>query len=129
MFENIELFKWLSKDELSTLENFCQERKIKSWEILFEKWDESNSMYIVKSWKLQAYIGEKILWNISPWEFVWEMSIFSEPKVRTASVKAIEETDIIILLSFSINQLSLIHPEIVEKIKDVIKERKKENSK
>lgn len=127
MFENIELFSSLSKNAISSLEMFCQERKIASWEILFHKWEESTSMYIVKSWKLQAYDGDKVLWYIKSWEFVWEMALFDEPKVRSASVKAVEDTELIILLSFSIDQLSRSHPEIVSEIKKVIEERKRQN--
>lgn len=127
MLENIELFSSLSKDAINSLEIFCQERKIASWEVLFEKWEESTSMYIVKTWKLQAYDGGKVLWYINPQEFVWEMALFDEPKVRSASVKALEDTQVIILLSFSIDQLSRTHPEIVSEIKRVIEHRKKQN--
>jgi len=55
------------------------------------------------------------------------MAIFNEPKVRTASVRAVQDTEVVILLSFSIQQLSKTNPEIVEKIKKVIEERKQKN--
>lgn len=127
MFENIELFNTLSPDAIKTLEMFCQERKVLAWEVFFNKWEDSTSMYIVKSWKLQVYDGDKILGYVKSWEFVWEMSIFDEPKVRSASVRAIEDTEVIVLLSFSIDQLSKTHPEIVLEIKKVIEERKRQN--
>jgi len=127
MFEWIDLFSSLSRKDLQTLELFCQERMFNNWEVLFELWEESTSMYIVVSWTLQAYIGDKILWNITSWEFVWEMSIFDEPKLRSASVRAIENTRVITLLSFSLNQLWKNNPEIISKIKDVINQRKKQN--
>lgn len=128
MLEWIELFSSLKAGEISTLEMFCQSRQIKAWEVLFEKWDESNSMYIVKNGLLEAYIVNKVLWNIKTGEFVWEMAIFNEPKVRTASVRAVEDTEVIILLSFSVQQLSKSNPEIVQKIQDVIQERNAKNS-
>lgn len=127
MLEWIELFSSLKAGEISTLEMFCQTRQIKAWEVLFEKWDESNSMYIVKNGLLEAYIVNKVLWNIKVGEFVWEMAIFNEPKVRTASVRAVVDTEVIILLSFSIQQLSKTNPEIVQKIQDVIAERNIKN--
>lgn len=128
MFEWIELFSSLWEKELETLSLFCQQRLMKSWEILFNKWEESTSMYIIKSWTLQVYDNDKILWTIKPWEFVWEMSLFDKSKVRTASVKAIEDSIVIILLSFSLNELSHKHPEILEKIRKVINERKIKNN-
>ena len=127
MFEWIELFSNLSKQEQDTMSLFCQERQVKAWEILFNKWEESNSMYIVKTWLLEAYDEDKILGIIKPKEFVWEMSIFEKPKVRTASVKALENSNLIVLLSFSISELTKKHPDILEKIRKVIEDRKKQN--
>jgi len=106
---------------------FCQQRRVASGEVLFRKWEESTSMYIVISWKLEVFDGERVLWFVKSWEFVWEMSLFSEPKVRTASVKALEDTNVIVLLAFSIDQLGDKHPEILEQIRKVIEERKKKN--
>ena len=57
MLQDIELFSSLSPETLQTLEMFCQVRKIRSWEILFSKWEESTSMYIVTSGKLEVYDG------------------------------------------------------------------------
>lgn len=127
MLQDIELFSSLSPETLQTLEMFCQVRKIRSWEILFSKWEESTSMYIVTSGKLEVYDGERILGYIKPGEFVGEMSLFSEPRNRMAAVKAIEETDVVVLLAFSIEQLSKSHPEILEQIQKVIEERNKKN--
>lgn len=127
MLESIELFSSLLPETLKTLEMFCQARKIKSGEILFSKWEESTSMYIVTSGKLEVYDGERILGYIKPWEFVGEMSLFSEPKNRTAWVKAIEETDVVVLLAFSIEQLAKTHPEILVQIQKVIEERIRKN--
>lgn len=127
MFEGIDLFSSLSKEELSTLEMFCQERVFSKWEILFNEWEEGGAMYILKTWLLEVYNNDKVIWVITPWDFVWEMAIFSSDKRRTASVKAIEDSTVIVLLSFSITDLSNKHPEIMEKIKKVIKQRKLQN--
>ena len=128
MFEWIELFSSLDKETLNTLELFCQERQVIAWEVLFNKWDESNSMYIVKSWKLEAYDEYKVLWVIKPQEFVWEMSLLEEPKIRTASVRVVEDGNLIVLLWFSIEQLSEKHPKILNEIRKVIEIRKKQNN-
>lgn len=128
MLEWIELFSSLSKEAIQTLELFCQQRRVPAGEILFSKWDESTSMYVVLSWLLEAYDNDKVLWIIKSWEFVWEMSLFDESKIRKASVKVIEDADLIILLWFSINELGKKHPEILSQIRQVIKNRKKENN-
>ncbi len=127
MFENIELFSSLSETEISTLEMFCQEKIVEPWELLFSLWEDATAMYILKSWLLEVYNYEKTLWYIHPGNFFWEMAIFSAHKTRTAFVKVIEKSEIISLLLFSINELSLKHPDIVKKIKQVIEERKLQN--
>ncbi len=127
MLEGVELFSSLNSQDLNTLKMFCQERRVRSGEILFHKWDESTSMYIVTSGKLEVCDGEKILWFIKPGEFVGEMSIFTEPKLRSASVKAVEDTTLVVLLAFSIEQLGKTHPNILTEIRAVIEQRNKKN--
>ncbi len=123
MFEWLDIFNSLSSNELNSLEMFCQERDYTIWDILFSQWEEANAMYILKSWLMRAYNYEKILWLIQPWDFIWEMAIFSPHKTRTATVEVIEDSSVIVLLSFSILELRSSHPEILEKITEVIEEK------
>lgn len=127
MFEWIELFSSLNESELKTLELFCQDRFIEKWEILFEEWEEANSMYVVKSWLLEAYVWDEVLWSINPWECVWEMAIFEWHNKRTASVRALEDTSMIVFVAFSIEDLAKKHPSILNSIKEVILKRRKQN--
>ncbi len=123
MLENIDFFSFLPKESISNLEMFCQERNLNTWEILFSKWEESTWMYVVKTWKLEVYDENKIYWYINSWDFVWEMALFSLDKKRTASVKAVEQTSIIVLLDFAIKELWQKHPEILTQIQDIIQKR------
>ena len=127
MFEGIKLFETLSEDDLKNLALFCQERTVQEWEVLFQQWDESNSMYVVKNGLLQAYTYEKILGTIQSGEIVGEMAVFNEPQHRMASVKALQKSDLIVIISYSLEQLVKKHPNIVQKIQTVIEERKKKN--
>lgn len=128
MFENIEFLKDLSKEELTTLQLFCQERKISAWETLFLKGDEATSMYIVKSWTLVAEDNSSILWHIQSWEIVWEMALFWDHSKRSATVKALIDSSIIVILWFSMKELSQKHPDILNKIKEIIKSRNIKNN-
>lgn len=132
MFEWIEIFDNLTEQEKSNLEMFCQIRQLEPQEELFKEWDEATSMYIVKSWLLEAYSTEKwILWTTTSWWLVGEMALFWDQylKTRTASVKAIENSEVIVIIWFSIKELTNKHPIILEKIKKVIKERENSNLK
>ena len=127
MFEWITLFDCLSLKEKESLSLFCQQRDLKSWEILFHEWEEANSMYILKEWLLEAFIDEKILWQINVWEIVWEMAILENTKKRSASVRAIKDSKLVVFLSFSIKDLISKHPEIYNKLLKIVKDRKNLN--
>ena len=104
-------------------------RTLSNWEILFKEWEDASSLYIVKSWKLQAFTYSWILWDIEKDWFVWEMALFSEPqKKRMASVKSIsDDTNVIVMLYFSLIELEKKHPLIIEKIKNIVSKRVEEN--
>lgn len=130
----IQFFDSLSVSEKDNLSLFCQERFLKSGEILFNEWDEAVALYVVKKWKIKAYKdrsdGEKVLWLISEWEFVWEMAFFdwdNVPKRRMASIKALEDTDLIVIMNYSLIELAKNRKDIYDKITQIIVERKQKN--
>lgn len=124
----IDLFSSLSEEEIQTLSAFCQLRNVKPLEVIFNEWDESTAMYVLKKWLLQAYKWAETLWDINEWEFFWEMALFWNSNLRMASVRALMDSQIIVLLDFSINQLKNSNPEIIAKIKEVINERNELNN-
>ena len=129
----IKILENLSSEELSSLEVFCQERFISVWEKLFCEWDEANSMYLLSKWKIEVFTkkdnDEIVLWYIESEDVLWEMALFWEKSKRMASARAIEDSRLIILLEFSIQELTKKHPEILEKIKWIIKKREENNKK
>ena len=129
----IKILEGLSKEELNSLEVFCQERFISKWEKLFCEWDEATSMYLLSRWKIEVFTkkdnDEIVLWYIESEDVLWEMALFWERSKRMASARAIEDSKLIILLEFSIQELTKKHPEILEKIKWIIKKREENNKK
>lgn len=127
MFDNSKIFEDLSLDEKNQLEIFCQEKSIKKWDILFKEWDEANAMYILQEWEIEVY-KEKLWKNIFLWKIVaedilWEMAIFWNRWKRMASAQAVKDSILIVLLEFSIKELIQKHPELLEKIKNIIEVR------
>ena len=133
MLDNIRILRDLDKKELSNLELLCQERFLKAGEILFREWDESSTMYLLSKWKIEIFINkdnkEIILWEVKAENILWEMSIFWEKHKRMASARAKEDSVVIVLLEFAIKELVSKYPEILEKIIDIIKQRKEQNKK
>lgn len=136
MFEWLEIFSVLTDDEKNKLSLFCQERFLKKWDILFKEWDEAIALYVLKQWKLRAYKdrsdGEKILWFIESGEMVWEMAIFDimehRQSTRMASIKAEQDSFLIVIMNYSILELSKNNPIIYTKILDIINNRKEKNN-
>lgn len=131
----ISFFNDLTSSERDNLALFCQERLLKSWDILFNEWDEAVALYVVKSWQLKVYKNrsdwEKILWLVNAWEFVWEMAFFdgdNTPKRRMASVRATENTDLIVIMNYSLVSLAKAKADIYDKISNIIRDRKLKNA-
>ena len=131
ILDSVDLFESLTNGEKETLALFCQERLLHSGELLFGEWDDALAFYVVKSWSLKAYKdrsdGEKLLWYISPDELAWEMALFDPeaPKKRMASVRAMEDTLLLVIMDYAILELSKKHREIYDKISQIIIKRKK----
>lgn len=130
ILDSVELFDSLSNTERETLSLFCQERLVASGELLFSEWDDASALYIVKSGSLKAYRdrsdGEKVLGYIGSNELAGEMALFDPdaPKKRMASVKAVENVLLLVIMDYAILELSKKHHEIYDKIVDIMMKRK-----
>ena len=131
MLNGIKMLEDLSDNELSQLEVFCQQKFLKKWEVLFEEWQEANAVYLLVDWQIEIYkknwIKKIVLWVVEPEEILWEMAIFWNIWKRMAWAKAKEDTILITILSFSIKELTLKHPSIMQKIQELIEKRIYEN--
>lgn len=133
MFEDIGLFADLTASERETLSMFCQERLLENGELLFSEGDEAMAMYVVKSGSLKVYkersTGVTVLGYVSAGETVGEMAIFGyEPRIRMASVRAVEPTRLLVIVDYAILELSKKHSELYVKIESIIEQRKATNS-
>ena len=85
-------------------------------------------MYIVKSWNIEVSKilnwEKQVLWNVSVWWIIWEMALFWDNSKRMASAIALDNVELITILWSSIKTLANKKPELLEKIKGIINERK-----
>ena len=131
ILDSIDLFNSLSDNEKETLSLFCQERFVHGGENVFNEWDDAVALYIVKQGSLKAYKdrsdGEKILGYIGLGELAGEMALFdpAAPKIRVATVKAMEDARLVVIMDYAILELSRKHPEVYQKIAQIIMKRKK----
>jgi CRP-like cAMP-binding protein len=129
----VKLLKGLNKEELTYLEMFCQERLVKAGGVIFSEWDEANSMYLLKGWKIEVFKeGGRwviILWHIESEDIFWEMALFWKKANRMAWARVLLDSTLIVILDFSIKELLKTHPKITDKIKAIIEERTEKNKK
>jgi CRP/FNR family transcriptional regulator len=133
MLEDIGLFAELTASERDTLGMFCQERSLENGELLFSESDEAIAMYIVKGGSLKVYkdrsTGTTILGYVNAGETVGEMAVFGhEPRIRMATVRAVEPTRLLVIVDYAIIEISRKHPELYAKISVIIRQRMEQNS-
>ena len=94
LLAQISLFEGLSDEDREALARRLQERTFKKDEVVFNKGDEGNSMYIVLSGAVQIFLPVEdkdaprvVLKDVRTGEYFGELSLFDD-KPRSASVEA-----------------------------------------
>lgn len=127
ILKQVKLLSDLSDSEIEYLSMFCQDKLLKEWETLFHEWDEANAMYILASWEIEIsnlIQGSRVkLWSVKAEEILGEMALFWKSTRRMATAIATRDSQLLIVLSFSIKELTAKHPELLQKIKSIIEER------
>ncbi len=135
-FENflkkIDLFSDLSPRLLKHIDSLCKTKEFKKDEYIVKQGEEGLGLYIIKTGKVAV---EKKMDNGStleiathgPGEFIGELSVI-DGAVRTASVKALEDTKCITIIAWDFNAAMKAHPEIALEILPVIIKRFRETN-
>ncbi|PID87461.1 hypothetical protein CSB07_01480 [Candidatus Gracilibacteria bacterium] len=127
ILKGLGLLEVLSDNELQDLEKFCQERKVLKGEKLFNEGDDANSLYFLKEGGVSIYknvngseisIGEVLAEDI-----LGEMAIFGGSGKRSATAIANQDTILIVIMSFSIKEISNKNPALLKRIQEVIEHR------
>ncbi len=127
-FEGVELFSDLSPQDQNSLSDFCQTQTLQAGDVLFQQWDEPQAMYVVSDGLLlvrkQSDSGEtKDVATLWAWDLVWEIAFFGEPPTRNATVIAQEESTVIVIIKFGIEQMMNKYPDLYNKVKNIIEVR------
>lgn len=125
----VPFFDSLSWEDKQHLSYFCQKKDIAQGDELFHQWDSPTAFYVVVSWSFSVFKeidGQtQELWPVEVWDILWEMSLFGQNENRNATVVAKENSTLITILDFSIQELVKTNPDILEKIQKVIEKRVK----
>jgi len=123
----IDLLSDLTKEEKENLEMFCQEKIVPAWEVIFHEQDYATAMYILKEGSVEVTRTiewwKVILWEVHSEEVLWEMAMFWDRNKRMATATALTDCTLVVILSFSIKELTSKHPNLLEKFQQIINDR------
>jgi CRP/FNR family transcriptional regulator, cyclic AMP receptor protein len=130
-FQDIALFQDISPEDQVNLSDFCQMQILPAWEILFSEGNAPTALYIIKEGELQVYKdikgNRKNIARLGFWDLVGEMAFFWEPPLRSATVSALRDTRLIVLLHYSLTQMLQKYPLLHDTIKALIEHRIQQN--
>jgi CRP-like cAMP-binding protein len=114
--QHLPIFSGLSPRALSVLEGIVHVRNYKPHETVFEEGDPGSGMYMIRSGSVTVYVkdqegAENELAKLGPGDFFGETTL-TAPIPRSASVKALETTELVGLFRADITELSEKYPAI-----------------
>jgi len=132
VINSLELLNDMSYEEKKDLSLFCQERLVYKWDTLFSDGDIANSMYFLQKWSFWIFKNiegkNTLIANVKAEEILWEMALFqSSDNTRMATAIALEDCVLIVMIDFSIKELSKKNPALLRKIQQIIEMRNLQN--
>jgi CRP-like cAMP-binding protein len=132
LLQRVPAFAELSEDELGRVAEVTVPRRFESGEAVFREGDDSSTCYIVRSGRARAIRqhadGRSItLANFGPGDIFGELAMFDDEK-RSATVEAIDETEVIAILAADMRRLLHQHPDIAVKLISALGSRLRETN-
>ena len=121
------LFSKLSESELDALVQVSRIQKLRPREELCHKGDPGNQVYLISKGRLKAMTtsaeGDDVVFSImAPGEVCGELALLSGGR-RTATLTAIDESELIVLDRREFLPFMRAHPEVAIKLLEVLAER------
>ena len=130
-FEGIDMFSQISPEDQKNLSDFCQLQELVTGEQLFKQWDEAQALYVVLEGELAVdryQDGEsKYVATLKKGDIVWEMAFLWHEEKRNATLTALKDTKLIVLIHFGLSQVLEKYPELYKALHSIIEERSEEN--
>ncbi|MEP6902916.1 MAG: mechanosensitive ion channel family protein [Actinomycetota bacterium] len=123
----VPLFAPLSDEETQRIAESVEAKIFSPDEKIVRRGQDGTSMFVIHRGAVKVQINEdgkiKILRNLSEGDFFGEMGLFTgEP--RTATVVAIEETEVLEITNTCLKPILEDNPDLVERFGDIIEERR-----
>jgi len=116
-------FKELTDADLASMEKFSELKKYKKNEMIFSEEEAGDQLFIIKSGTVkvlrQIKNEEQTIVILNPGEFFGEMALFDKHP-RSASVKMMEEGELIVLKKHSYEKMKTEAPGLVIKLLEIV---------
>jgi CRP/FNR family cyclic AMP-dependent transcriptional regulator len=123
ILKTIPLFQSLSEEAHETIIQRITMEYFPTNHVLFQKGDQGDAMYIIKTGSIQILDGDKQLAQLEQGSFFGEMSLI-ENQLRNASARTLTECEVFILKREEFEKLMQETPEIAAKIQETYNSRK-----
>ena len=127
-FKNIDFFKELNEEVINSLIEIASNKLYGKDEYIFYQDDEGESFFVIKQGKVVVIIDNREIATLGNGDFFGEMSLLSG-KPRTASIKALEDTELLIIHKEHFKELIKDNKSIFDNVFKYLSEREKENLK
>ena len=126
------MFSTLGSEELEQVAQLAVPRQFEAGEIVFREGDQSDTCYVIRSGGVRAIRehqdGRSItLANFGPGDFFGELAMFDDER-RSATVEALDRTELVGILGGDMRRLLREHPEISIKLLAALGRRLRETN-
>jgi CRP-like cAMP-binding protein len=111
----IPFFAELSDEDLEAIGQKVQMQYFGPEQVVFEEGDYGEEMYVIKRGKVQVVRDFSIIAELSDGAFFGEMALVSE-EPRNATIKAVDETEALVLKKEDFRELLESKPSIASKV-------------
>lgn len=126
LLKKVPLFSELGKRDLERLAKLMVPRSVKAGETIIKENDQAAGFFIVSEGKAEAVRGaDHVLAGFGPGDFFGEMALF-EGFPRSATVRAVEDTELLAMTRWDFMAEMKNHPEIAVAMLPVLVRRLRE---
>jgi CRP-like cAMP-binding protein len=130
MLQNVPLFAELGKKDLGRVAKIMVPRSAAAGEVIIKENDQAAGFFIITSGKVEVIRGDgtpqaEVLNTLGPGDFFGEMALF-EGFPRVATVKAVEDTELMAMTRWDFTAEMKNHPQIAVSMLPVLVKRLRE---
>jgi predicted acylesterase/phospholipase RssA/CRP-like cAMP-binding protein len=104
-----DLFGKLEPAALAQIEAEVTWKRVAGGEVLFEQGDAADGAYIVAVGRMRVSIGDRVIDEVSPGEWIGEMALITR-SARSATVVAMRDSELVWLSQAAFDKLVIAHP-------------------